>query len=306
MLQGEEKHGIGMIIQNLFLMLFTDNLFKSAANMDLLPLIVFSIVFAAVLTTMGKRVDGVIKLIEQGNDALIATVLVFMKIAPIGIFCLVAYRFGEAHVTGEIATELKQIGKYFVTVLVALGVHAFGTLPLIFWLFTKRNPFVFMLQNVACPPHGIFDGEFVRHATAHHGNGDREGRRFGRSPPSSCYRLAQRSTWDGTALYEAVAAIFVAQVALMELGLSGQIVVAVTATLAAIGAAGIPEAGLVTMLIVFNAVGLPVEYIGLILSVDWLLDRFRTTVNVFGDTVGASVVDQVFAREDRTLLANDA
>ena len=97
---------------------------------------------------------------------------------------------------------------------------------------------------------------------------------------------------DGTALYEAAAAIFIAQAIGMELSILQQVVIAITATLAAIGAAGIPEAGLVTMIIVLNAVGLPLEYIGLILSVDWLLDRFRTAVNVFGDSVGAAIVEK--------------
>ena len=78
----------------------------------------------------------------------------------------------------------------------------------------------------------------------------------------------------------------------MDLSLLQQLIIAVTATLAAIGAAGIPEAGLVTMIIVLNAVGLPIEYIGLILSVDWLLDRFRTAVNAFGDSIGAAVVEK--------------
>ena len=80
--------------------------------------------------------------------------------------------------------------------------------------------------------------------------------------------------------------------------LAKQAIIAITATLAAIGAAGIPEAGLVTMLIVLNAVGLPVEYVGLILSVDWLLDRFRTAVNTFGDSVGAAVVEKVLPDEN--------
>jgi len=98
---------------------------------------------------------------------------------------------------------------------------------------------------------------------------------------------------DGTALYEAAAAIFIAQATGFDLSPVQQLIIAITATLAAIGAAGIPEAGLVTMIIVLNAVGLPVEYIGLILSVDWLLDRFRTAVNAFGDAVGAAVVEKV-------------
>ncbi|MDQ3331570.1 MAG: dicarboxylate/amino acid:cation symporter, partial [Planctomycetota bacterium] len=96
---------------------------------------------------------------------------------------------------------------------------------------------------------------------------------------------------NGTALYEAAAALFIAQAFQIELSLGQQMIVAVTATLAAIGAAGIPEAGLVTMLIVLTTVGLPIEGTAIIVAVDWLLDRFRTAVNVFGDSVGAAVVE---------------
>ena len=100
---------------------------------------------------------------------------------------------------------------------------------------------------------------------------------------------------DGTALYEAAAAIFIANITPgYELDFIDQIIIAVTATLAAIGAAGIPEAGLVTMLIVLNAVGLPVEGISAILAIDWLLDRFRTATNTFGDACGAAIVDKSF------------
>ena len=96
---------------------------------------------------------------------------------------------------------------------------------------------------------------------------------------------------DGTALYEAVGAIFIAQVYGINLGFAQQLVIVLPATLAAIGAAGIPQAGLVTMVIVLKAVDLPIEGIGLILTVDWLLDRFRTTVNVWGDGVGAGIIE---------------
>ena len=104
--------------------------------------------------------------------------------------------------------------------------------------------------------------------------------------------LSATSNMDGTALYEAVAALFIAQVYGVTLGPGQQLVVFLTATLAAIGAEGIPEAGLVTMVIVLTAVGLPIEGVGLILTIDWLLDRFRTTVNVWGDSVGAAVIDR--------------
>jgi solute carrier family 1 (neuronal/epithelial high affinity glutamate transporter), member 1 len=97
---------------------------------------------------------------------------------------------------------------------------------------------------------------------------------------------------DGTALYEAVAVIFIAQALGIDLTFGQQLLIVLTATLAAVGAAGIPEAGLVTMVIVLNAVDLPLEGIELILAVDWLLDRFRTTVNVWGDAVGAAVMER--------------
>ena len=98
---------------------------------------------------------------------------------------------------------------------------------------------------------------------------------------------------DGTALYEAVAAIFIAQVYNIPLSPVHQVVVFITATLASIGAAGIPQAGLVTMVMVLKAVDLPLEGIAMILAVDWLLDRFRTTVNVWGDSVGSAVLERI-------------
>jgi Na+/H+-dicarboxylate symporter len=98
---------------------------------------------------------------------------------------------------------------------------------------------------------------------------------------------------DGTALYESVAAIFIAQAMGLDLSISQQVLIFITATLASIGAAGIPEAGLVTMVIVLKAVDLPLDGIGLILAIDWFLDRCRTTVNVWGDAVGAAVIDRI-------------
>ena len=96
---------------------------------------------------------------------------------------------------------------------------------------------------------------------------------------------------NGTALYEAVAAVFIAQSLGIELSIGELVVVMLTATLAAVGAAGIPEAGLVTMVMVLGAVGLPIEGIGTILAIDWFLDRLRTSLNVFSDAIGAAILD---------------
>ena len=290
-LKGESKE-VSSILKNLVLMLFTDNLFSAAAQTELLPLIVFSIIFAGMLTTMGSKVGQLTTMINQVNNALLTFIMLLMRIAPIGIFCLVAGRFGEAQMKGEFVEELQKVGGYFVTVVGGLGIHALVTLPLIYWLLTKRNPFLFirhMLQAILTAFSTASSSATlpVTMECAH--------KNAGVSKRSTEFVLPLGATinMDGTALYEAAAAIFIAQAIGMDLTLTQQLIIAVTATLAAIGAAGIPEAGLVTMIIVLNAVGLPVEYIGLILSVDWLLDRFRTAVNVFGDSVGAAVVDRV-------------
>ena len=287
----KETPTISTILTNLFLMLFTDNLISSAAETNLLPLIIFSIIFAGMLTTMGERVANLTSLIEQINNALISFILLLMKVAPLGIFCLVAARFGEAQSKGEFLEVLSQTGWYVLTVLVGLGVHALIILPLIYWTFTRKNPFRFIshMSQALLTAFSTASSSATLPVTM-----DCAISKAGISERSSKFVIPLGATinMDGTALYEAAAAIFIAQAIGMELSLMQQVVIAITATLAAIGAAGIPEAGLVTMIIVLNAVGLPLEYIGLILSVDWLLDRFRTAVNAFGDSVGAAVVEK--------------
>ncbi len=294
-LEGKEP-SLTTILNNLMLMLFTDNLFSSAAETNLLPLIVFSIIFAGMLTTMGKRVRALTEMIEQVNDALMTFILLLMKVAPLGIFCLVTARFGEAKAEGKFVEELLQTGWYVMTVLAGLGVHALVTLPLIYWVFTRKNPYRFMVQmaQALLTAFSTASSSATLPVTM-----ECASRKAGVSKRSVEFVLPLGATinMDGTALYEAAAAIFIAQVVGIDLSLMQQLTIAITATLAAIGAAGIPEAGLVTMIIVLNAVGLPTEYIGLILSVDWLLDRFRTAVNVFGDSVGAAVVEKTFPAE---------
>lgn len=290
------KAGVETILKNLALMLFTDNLVGAATNPpQLLPLIIFSIFFAGMLTTMGSGVSSVTTLILQLNTALMQFILLIMRLAPFGIFCLVAARFGQAQADGKFLQELSRTGWYVATVVIGLGIHAFAVLPLIYWMFTKKNPFRFMINmsQALMTAFSTASSSATLPVTLECAT-DRAG--VSKESADFVIPLGATINMDGTALYEAAAAIFIAQAIGLELSLLQQITVAITATLAAIGAAGIPEAGLVTMIIVLNAVGLPVEYISLILSVDWLLDRFRTAVNAFGDSVGAAVVDGVIPK----------
>ena len=295
----EEEPGIGMILGNLVLMLFADNLFEAAATMNLLPLIVFAIIFAGMLTTMGEKVEAITEMIGQINDAMMSFVMLLMNIAPIGIFCLIASNFGEANAKGELGQVITQSGMFVITVLVGLGFHAFVTLSLIYWVFTKKNPYTYMKQmsEALLTAFSTASSSATLPLTMECAN------KAGVSKKSTNFVLPLGATinMDGTALYEAAAAIFIANIAVASgnygvepLTFTDQLIVAVTATLAAIGAAGIPEAGLVTMMIVLNAVNLPVELISAVLAIDWLLDRFRTATNTFGDSIGAAIVDKQF------------
>ncbi len=294
---GDDKPDLGTIFKGLALMLFTDNLFRSAVEMSLLPLIVFSIIFAGMLTTLGARVQSITSMIQQINEALMAFIMLLMKVAPLGIFCLVAARFGEAQAEGQLGAMLRQQGWYVGTVVGGLAFHALVTLSLLYWFFTRRNPFTFLshMSQAILTAFSTASSTATLPVTMECAV-DRAG--ISRRSTEFVLPLGATINMDGTALYEAAAAIFIAQVVGHDLGLPNQLVIAVTATLAAIGAAGIPEAGLVTMLIVLNAVGLPVEYLGLIVGVDWLLDRFRTAVNCYGDSVGAALIDQVMPQEE--------
>ena len=289
---------IGKIFQNLVLMLFTNNLLASMVEIKLLPLIVFSIAFAGMLTTLGEKSKLIADFVNSINDALMSFILLMMKLAPIGIFCLVAARFAKAQLDGQFVTLLTTQAWYMTTVMAGLAVHVLVTLPALLWVFTRRNPIQFFQQmsqalltafstasSTATLPVTMECAEM----------------KAGVSRRSTEFVLPLGATvnMDGTALYEAAGAIFIAQAyALVDpayvLTFDKQVIIAITATLAAIGAAGIPEAGLVTMLIVLNAVGLPLELIGLVLPIDWLLDRFRTATNAFGDAVGSAIVDCAF------------
>lgn len=273
----------------------SDNIVHAMANLEMLPIIVFSLAFGAVLTTTGEKGRPVIALFEGANEAMMKLVHLVMWIAPVGVFGLVAGRFGKAMAEGgapAFYAQLSALGAYMATVLLGLALHAMVTLPLILYLTTRRSPLAYAraLGSALLTAFSTASSAATLPLTI-------EGveRNAGVDPRAANFVLPLGATinMDGTALYEAVAVIFMAQALGVSLSPGQQILVVLTATLASIGAAGIPEAGLVTMVIVLRAVNLPLEGVGLILAVDWLLDRFRTAVNIWGDAVGAAVVERL-------------
>ncbi len=268
--------------------LVSPNLVKSAAETQILPLIVFAILLSAALTTLGRVGEHVIEFFNGINEAMMKLVTWVMYFAPVGIFALVAARLGQAGGGEAFFREIQAVGLHVVTILSGLAVHFVVLVVILFLLAGRGFDYIVTLLRAIFTAFGTASSSATLPLTmecAREAGVDERAIRF-------VIPLGSTVNMNGTALYEAAAAMFIAQAYGLHLGIGQQAVIFVTATLAAIGAAGIPEAGLVTMVIVLKAVGLPLEGIALLLSVDWFLDRFRTSVNIWGDAVGAAVVDR--------------
>ena len=266
------------------------NLVQSMAKMEILPLIMFSLVFGGVLTTLGEPGKRAIDFFDTVNTAVMKIVHLLMYFAPIGVFALIASKLGAAGGGDLFLAELAKIGKYVGTVLSALLIHGFVVLPMILYITTRRNPVIYF-KNVVAALTTAFSTASSSATLPVTIECAEENNQISRKSSLFVLPLAATVNMNGTALYESVAAMFIAQMMGIELGFGEQMIIFVTATLAGIGAAGIPEAGLVTMVMVLQSVGLPLEGIGMLLSIDWFLDRCRTTINVWGDSIGAAVVD---------------
>lgn len=277
-------------ITDLILSLVHPNIIDAAVHMKLLPIILFCILLAAALSTLGERGRPVIAFFDGLNEAMMQIVEWIMIFAPIGVFALISSKLGAAGGGEAFFAQLAALGRYALAVISGLLTHA-AVLCLLLLLLARRSVGEY-LRHIGTPLMTAFSTasssatlpltmEGVKAAGV-----DEKARRF-------VLPLGATINMDGTALYEAVAVLFIAQAYGIDISFSQQMLVLLTATMAAIGAAGIPEAGLVTMVIVLEAVGLPLEGIGLILAIDWFLDRCRTTINVFGDSVGAAVVGRL-------------
>ena len=295
--RGKEERNIGNILSEVLIGneetgkegLIPRNLFNAMVRTDILPLIFFSLLIGCAFSILGERGQSAINFISVLNDGVMRIVHWIMVFAPIGIFGLVAGRIGRAGGFTKFLPELLAVGKYSFTVIFGLAIHAVVVLPLILLLIGRRNPLIYAKGMGAALLNAFSTASSS--ATLPLTMEGTEKNDISNRTSSFVLPLGATINMDGTALYEAVAAMFIAQVYGITLGPVEQVVIFLTATIAAIGAAGIPEAGLVTMVIVLKAVGLPIEGIGLILTIDWFLDRCRTTINVWGDSVGAGVIE---------------
>jgi Na+/H+-dicarboxylate symporter len=281
----EGDEGSGMIPSNIFL---------AASQSNVLGLILFCLVFGGALTTLGQRGKPAISFFQAANDAVMKVVRLIIYFTPVGVFGLIATQIADSGGGREFYGELIRLGWFVTTVTVGLAIHLV-VLCIVLAVFARRNPleYIYLLARALLTALSTDSSSATLPVTIECVE------ESGVSERAADFVLPLGATinMDGTALYEAVAAIFIAQSVGLHLGGPALVIVFLTATLAAIGAPGIPSAGLVTLLIVLTAVGLPAAGIGTILAIDWFLDRQRTSINVFGDAVGAAVIDRYFGRD---------
>ncbi|KAI1717413.1 sodium:dicarboxylate symporter family domain-containing protein [Ditylenchus destructor] len=265
---------------------------KYVNGMNVLGLIVFFIAIGLCMGHLGERVKPLADVFVSLDVVITTMVGIIMWYAPIGIGSLIAAKILEID---DMLGTARMLGMYMLTVIIGLAIQQFITLPAILYFASRKNPYIFMkgLTQAALTAIGTASSAAslpVTFKCLEENNGvDPKYTKF-------VLPVGAMVNMDGTALYEAVASVFIAQMNGLEMGIGTILTISITATLASIGAASIPSAGLVTMLIVLTAVGLPANDVTVIIAVDWLLDRLRTAVNVMGDGFGCGFVQAMIER----------
>jgi Na+/H+-dicarboxylate symporter len=274
------------------------NIFQDMVNGQPLGIIAFAIAFGLAITAGGDKTKAARDICNACFEGLMILVRWVIWLTPIGVFFLVAWTVGKI----GFASIKGPLGWYMATVLIGLAVHGFVILPLVLYVFSGKNPYQFMWQMKRALMTAIGTDSSSATLPVTIDAAENEGECSKRAA-NFVLPLGATVNMDGTALYEAVAVVFLFQLFGIDLDISQLAVVVITATLAAIGAAGIPSAGLVTMVIVITAVNmnltgsadgpLPIAAIGIIIGVDRILDMCRTAVNVWGDAVGAKIITRI-------------
>jgi Na+/H+-dicarboxylate symporter len=263
------------------------NPFSALSQGNVLAVVTFALILGITLVMGGERFKNILSLLQEGLEVTMHIVSWVMRLAPLGIMALLIKLIAV-----QDAAMLSTLAKFVAVIVGSLLVHGVILLPLILYLFTGKSPIWFwrgaresLITAFATSSSSATLPVTLRCATQHlHVKSEIAG---------FVIPLGATINMDGTALYEAAAAIFIANLAGIELNMAQQLIVFITAMIAAMGAPGIPSAGMVTMVMVLQSVGLPAEAIAILLPIDRLLDTLRTAVNVEGDMVGSLVVQKI-------------
>ena len=275
-------------ISDVLLSFISPNIIASAAKLEVLPLIVFSIIFGSALTVTGEKGQIVTNFFEGLNSVMMVIVGWIMYLSPFGIFSLVATPIAEAGGGAAVLETFTAVGSYLMTVLGGLVIHSIALFTILVILAGRGKKYLRDVMPALITALSTSSSS----ATVPLSMECATGLGLMKNPVRLMIPLGSTINMNGTAVYQGVAVIFLAQVYGVNLIYSDYILVAITAAMAAIGSAGIPQGGHIMTLMLFSVVGIPAEGFGLLLGVDWFLDRARTSINVWGDLVGAAVLDR--------------
>ncbi len=271
-------------LKQTLLNIFPSNPVKALAEGNMLQIIVFAILFGIAITWAGKKGERVKQVFKSLDVVVNNLVNLVIRVAPYGVFCLVAKVFSTNGIT-----VILQLTSYFLAVLLVLGLQFFGTYGFFIRICAGLNPITFYRK--------MFSAMLFAFSTSSSNASipvvlDTVERKLGvkKSIASFVIPLGATINMDGTAIMQGVATVFIANTYHIHLGIIGFLKVILTATLASIGTAGVPSVGLITLMMVLMQVGLPVEGIALIIGIDRILDMVRTAVNVTGDAMVSCVI----------------
>jgi len=280
-------------VAEVFIRMVPVNVIAAAANGQMLGLIFFALLFGFFMSTVKKQYGEPLLALWQGIFEVMMKITDWvMKFAPYGVFALVAKVVASTGISA-----FKPLLVFFITVLVALGIHMFVTMPILLKLVGRVNP---IRQFKAMAPALLTAFSTSSSSATLPLTMECVEKNAGVSNKTSSFVLPLGATvnMDGTALYECVAAMFIAQAYGLDLNFTTQFTIVLVALLTSIGVAGIPSASLVAITIILATIGLPAEGIGLILAVDRILDMCRTSVNVFSDSCGAVIIARLEGEEN--------
>jgi len=254
------------------------------ANGDMLPIIVFALFVGIMLTKLGTKASTVANFFSQFNDVMMEMTITVMKLAPVGVFCLISKTFATLGFSA-----FKPMLKYMGSVTIGLFIQCFIVYQILLFVFTRLNPMKFIKKFA--PVMGFAFSTATSNATIPMSI-DTLHKKLGVPKQISSFTIPLGATinMDGTAIMQGVAVVFIAQAYGINLSMTDLATVILTATIASIGTAGVPSVGLVTLAMVLTSVGLPTEGIALIMGIDRILDMLRTAVNITGDAVCTAIV----------------
>ena len=276
------------------------NVFSALTDGTMLQVIFFALILGFLLGSLGKKVATVNRFFTQFNGIMMAMIQLILKVAPLGIFCLITRTFANLGISG-----ILPMINFILTTYLGLLIMLFVVYTIILFAFTRLNPLHFLKKFW---PVMVFAFSTSSSNATIPLNMETLNKRVGVDPKISSFTIPLGATinMNGTAIMQGVAVVFAAQAFGIDLNMSQLVTVVVTATAASIGTAGVPGVGTIMLTMVFSSVGLPVEGVAMIMGIDRILDMGRTAINITGDAVCTTAIANLVGMLDKDVFRDDS